>query len=235
MQSASEEHANSLERDGVVVIEDYLDADVCDTLYSEISEAIDGDGIDVVRGGGYSYEELVNWGGPVAEERTGRDEGMIDVFNADELFPEVASFKTDRTVNEIVERAASSSYAPENVNVYWNRSVTDTRDFHADTYTGKFKSFLYLTDVPDRSYGPFGYVKGSHRASSLKVGVSKLLNSIRNRPPTDGVFYDEDAVVYYTAGKGTLIIANQAGYHRGHPQEAGKERMLMTTSYTPEA
>jgi hypothetical protein len=90
---------------------------------------------------------------------------MLDVFNVDSAVPEVSSFK--------------SQYSPDNINVYWNRSVTTTRDFHADTYSGQFKSFVYLTDVPDRSHGSFSYVKGSHRSSKTKRKVSKLANKVK--------------------------------------------------------
>lgn len=236
MQAEVQSHAKTLAEDGVVIIEDYLDGETCDELYQKISGEIETGGIDVVRGDhDYGYSDFVNWDGAVANERSGRDEGMMDVFNVDTLVPEVESFKTDEEVQWIINGAVSEQYSPDNVNVYWNRSVTTTRDFHADTYGGKFKSFVYLTDVPDRSYGPFSYIRGSHQTSGLKIKVSKWINEkLKGNPSTDAVFYDEDDAAYCTAPKGTLIIANQRGYHKGHPQEEGRERMLMTTSYTPE-
>jgi hypothetical protein len=57
---------------------------------------------------------------------------------------------------------------------------------------------------------------------------------VRDEPGTNAVFYDDSDAVVCTASKGTLIVANQAGYHRGMPQERGRERMLATTSYTAE-
>jgi hypothetical protein len=235
MQSGTEDYAKTLAEDGVVIIEDYLAEDVCDELFKDISKTIEEGDIDVVKGGDYDYSELANWGGAVANKRTGRDDGMIDVFNIDERLPEVSSFKTDSKVNNIINKATSTVYSPDNVNVYWNQSVTATRDFHADTYSGKFKSFVYLTDVLDRAYGPFSYVKSSHQPSLAKRKVSSIVNKIKDKPSTDAVFYDDEDVTYCTAPKGTLIIANQEGYHRGHPQDEGKERMLMTTSYTPDS
>lgn len=234
VQANTEDYAATLAEDGIVVVENYLDSTVCDELYQEISTSIESGDMDVVKGGQYSYDELVQWGGPVANERTGRDDGMIDVFNVDEAVPEVESFRNDTFVRDIINEASSESYTADNTNVYWNRSVTTTRGFHADTYSGKFKVFVYLTDVPDRSYGPFSYIKGSHDISKLKVLTSKLINKIRGKPSTNAVFYDEEDVIYCTAPKGTLIIADQSGYHRGQPQDTQKERMLMNTSYTPE-
>jgi len=234
MQAETQNYARTLEEDGIVIVEDYLDEDTCNDLYEEISHEIEEGDYDVVEGGdhGYSYSDFVDWDGPVVNKRTGRDEGMLDVFNVDSAVPEVSSFKSDKMINDIINRATAEQYSPDNINVYWNRSVKTTRDFHADTYSGQFKSFVYLTNVPDRSYGPFSYVKGSHRSSKAKRKVSKLANKVKGNPSTNAVFYDTDNVIYGTAPKGTLIIANQSGYHRGHPQEEGSERMLMTTSYT---
>lgn len=233
MGAELEDYSRTLAEEGIVVVEGYLDDEICDDLYRRISESIELGEFDVAEGK-YSYSDLANWGDVVVDKRTGRDEGMYDVFNIDEEIGEVRSIKEDSFINDIVDRAASVPYSPDNINVYWNRSVTTTRDFHADTYSGKFKSFVYLTDVPDLSYGPFSFIKGSHETSKAKQKVSQLINRFQDNPPTDAVFYDDENVVRCTAPKGTLIIANQAGYHRGHPQEEGRERMLVTTSYTPE-
>lgn len=228
-----ENQGNTLAKDGITIVENYLDEEVCAELYEKLSSSISNGGMDVVEGEQYEYDELVNWGGPVANKRTGRDDGMIDVFNADMVVPEILSFKTDETVGEIINRASEHHFTPDNVNIYWNRSVTSTRDLHADTYSGKYKSFVYLTDVPDSSYGPLCYIKGTHRSSKVKDVASSLVNKLRGSPSTDAVFYDMEDVVRCTASKGTLIIADQSGYHRGYPQQTGRERMLMNTSYTP--
>ncbi|MFA9518184.1 hypothetical protein ACERIT_13375 [Halopenitus sp. H-Gu1] len=235
MEAEIQDYAETLNEDGIVIIDNYLDESTCEELYEEISREIEEGGYDVVEGGDheYGYNDFANWGSPVVNKRSGRDEGMLDVFNVDMAVSEVASFKSDEMVNNIINRATSEGYSPDNLNVYWNRSVTTTRDFHADTYGGKFKSFVYLTDVPNQSFGPFSYVKGSHQSSKIKNKTSSIVNRIKDKPSTDAVFYDKDDITYCTAPKGTLIIANQAGYHRGQPQEDGKERMLMTTSYTP--
>lgn len=230
-----EEYSQILREKGLVVVENFIDEEQCDELYNNISTTIEKGDIDVVEGGeeDFDYSDLANWGGPVMKKRTGRDEGMIDVFNIEDRILAINDFKNDGFVNRVISESKSEQYSPDNVNVYWNRSVTGTRGFHADTYSGKFKSFVYLTDVPDRSYGPFTYVKGTHESSQIKQTVSGMINRVKGDRYTDAVFYDESDVTYCTAPKGTLIIADQTGYHRGHPQEEDRERMLMTTSYTP--
>jgi hypothetical protein len=236
METKIQSHSKTLSEDGFVVIKNHFDDDTCDGLYKRMSHSIEEGDFDMVGGDDhkYNYGDFVNWDGPVANKRTGRDDGMIDVFNVDTIAPDVNSFKTDETIYEIINGATSKKYSPDNVNVYWNRSVTTTRDFHADTYSGKFKSFLYLTSVPDTSYGPFSYIRGSHQSSRAKRKLSNIINRLKGNPSTDAVFNGEDDVTYCTAPKGTLIIANQSGYHKGHPQKEGRERMLITTSYTPE-
>jgi hypothetical protein len=229
----ADDHARTLARDGVVVVPDYWDADRCDDVRRAVEETLDDD-IPEARPE-EDYGDLVARGEPVLKQRSGeRDDGMLDVFNMASVVPELGAFKSDPFVSSIVNGAAAEPYSPDNVNVYVNRSVTNTRDFHADTYTGKFKSFVYLTDVSDRSYGPFAYVKGSHEKSGLTRRASQLVNKVRDDPGTNAVFYDDSDTVVCTAPKGTLIVANQAGYHRGIPQAQGRERMLATTSYTPE-
>lgn len=100
MQDEIDSYAQTLADDGVVVMNDFISEDVCDELYLEISTSIEDNEIDVIEGGGYSYSELVNWGSPVATKRTARDDGMIDVFNIDDVVGEVESFKTNKKVKK---------------------------------------------------------------------------------------------------------------------------------------
>ena len=217
---------------GGVVIPDYWDADRCDSVRETVAETFASDIAEVRPEEGYG--NLIARGEPVLKRRSGeRDDGMLDVFNMASVVPDLAEFKSEPFAGAIVNGAAAEPYSPDNVNVYLNRSVTNTRDFHADTYAGEFKSFFYLTDVPDRSYGPFAYIKGSHEKSDLTPKASMLVNKVRDDPGTNAVFYDDNAVVC-TAPEGTLLIANQAGYHRGVPQDQGRERMLAATPYMPE-
>ncbi|WP_276258167.1 phytanoyl-CoA dioxygenase family protein [Haloglomus litoreum] len=224
-------YAATLAADGVVVVEDFFAPSLCDEIREAVESRLDG----LPRAGpDDDYGSLATRGEPVVRERTGEnDDGMLDVFNMGLAVPALAQLKRDRFVAEVINGAAAERYTPDNLNVYVNRGVTDTRDFHADTYAGKFKSFVYLTDVPDERYGPFQYIPGSHEPSVLRRKAAKLVNRVRGNPSTDGVFYDDDDALVCTASKGTLIIADQGGLHRGTPQEPGFERMLATTSYTP--
>jgi hypothetical protein len=231
----SETYAARLAERGVVAVEGYVPADRCDQFRSEIETVLD----DLPSApSDADYGDLAAWDGAVVKQRSGDwDAGMLDVFNIDAAVPGLESFRTDPFVEQVIDEAtpAGETYAPGNLNAYVNRSVTATRDYHADTYSGKFKSFLYLTDVPDEAHGPFSYIPGSHDQSTVRKKSTALVNRVRDRPATDAAFYDAEEAVTFTAPRGTLVVANQAGYHRGIPQEPGHERLLVTTSYTPES
>ena len=233
-QQSMSQHAATLAERGVVVVEDYLPPEICDDIYGAVADALKAGDLAEARPDD-DYGDHVARQEPLVKRRSGeRDDGMLDLFNMELMIPGLGEFKDDPFVADIVNGATDEPYGADNVNVYVNRSVTDTRDFHADTYAGKFKSFVYLTDVPDRSYGPFAYVEGSHRKPGIVRTANKMVNKVRGVPETNALFHDDSKVRMCTAPKGTLIVANQAGYHRGIPQAEGKSRMLATTSYTPE-
>lgn len=231
MGKQTDSKATVLSEDGFVIIENYLDPETCDSYYDKIAEVAENE-LPVAE----EYDgigDLVNWGGAVINKRSGRDDGMWDIFNIDDAIGALSDIKNDQQIIETITNANSERVEPTNMNVYWNRSVTQTRDFHADSFASQYKSFLYLTDVPDKSHGPFSYVRGSHETSYVSRKIRTLLNTVKSNPKTNAVSVNESNVVYCTAPKGTLIIANQAGLHRGIPQEEGKERMLLATSYRP--
>jgi hypothetical protein len=237
MKANTESISENLRRDGIVVVEDYLEESTCDDFRKEIESRL-SDGMKTSELG-MGYSDLANAGEPIVDQRSGdRDDGMLDIFNMYLAVPELKTLKEDDFIQDVISKAAQEPYTADNLNIYVNRSVTNTRDYHADTYAGKYKAFVYLTDVPNDAYGPFSYVKESHRAalpetSGIRIRFREFVNEkIRGVPSTNAVFHKSWNVKTCTAPKGTLIIANQAGLHRGMPQEEGKERMLVSTSYT---
>lgn len=228
-----ESHAERLRQDGVVVIDGYLDADVCEEMRRVVESALDNDEVAIYEGE-RDYMDLVNAGQPIMNERSGEtDDGMLDVFNVDFLADSIRDFKEDEFILDVIERATGTDYIPLHTNAYVNESVTDTRPYHADSYGGLFKSFVYLTHVPDESYGPYSYVLGSNDPSFAKRKATEYVNKFQGKAATDAVFFDEEDTEVFTAPKGTLIISDQSGYHRGMPQAEGKRRMLVNTQYQP--
>lgn len=92
------------------------------------------------------------------------------------------------------------------------------------------KAFVYLSDVgPD--HGPFEYVAGSHPGGALHsvrpwfpMGYGRVLDEdVSANVPGD-------SVVTFTGSKGTLILCNTSGLHRGGFATAGP-RVLATATY----
>jgi hypothetical protein len=161
------------------------------------------------------------------------DEGMIDLWNYDHKMSDATKSLLNRinthAINMLREAYPDAGYELKTHNVYINKSVTETRGIHADSdfFPSRIKSFVYLTDVPDNSYGPFSYIKTSHVKSGLayhrKYDIIEPLN-------------DEDKKNYeiYTGiKKGDVVIAAVSGGHRGLPQTQGKLRIAIVSSYDP--
>jgi hypothetical protein len=103
---------------------------------------------------------------------------------------------------------------------------TTTQLFHVDPNSPKFlKCFIYLNDV-DMDGGPFCYIKGSHRKkfqgwnTKYRWSTSEIHN-----------IYGEENVVYLTASKGDLIIADTNAFHRGI-KPIKNDRIMLTIDYT---
>jgi hypothetical protein len=233
--SETNELAEELKQEGVISVEKYLAPDACDKIREEVKESLENDKFEVA-GEDMTGVEMSNASRTIVNRRSGKDDdGMLDIFNIDETIPEVGEIKNDDYISSIINEAAGSmDFGPENINIYYNRSVTGTRGYHFDSYNSQYKAFVYLTDVPDESYGPYSYIKGSHKKSYPRRRFEGLINKTRGNKPTAAIpmFYDDDDIVKFTAPKGTLIISDQTGYHRGIPQDEGRARMLVANSYT---
>lgn len=221
-----------LAENGIVSVPGYLDEEKCDEIRQRIEDLLDNDELEFADDD-MTGSEMMSSSRTIVCERSGEDDdGMLDIFNIDESVPEIRDIKHDEFISDIIHRASNGSFEPENINTYYNRSVTNTRGYHFDSYDNQYKAFVYLTDVPDESYGPYSYIKGSNRRSYGRRRLEGILNRLRDEKPTAAIFYDENDIKTFTAPKGTLIISDQTGYHRGMPQEKGKERMLISNSHT---
>ncbi len=95
------------------------------------------------------------------------------------------------------------------------------------------KAFLYLVDVDDEA-GPFEYVPRSAPGGELDhLWPWRPLG--QNYPPQDELeAMVSGRAVTFTAAKGTLILCNTCGFHRGG-FATGKPRALATLTYSSPA
>ena len=91
------------------------------------------------------------------------------------------------------------------------------------------KAFVYLSDVGPES-GPFEYVPGSQAGGSRIVRPWVPMGYGRVSDEELSVHVARDEVATFTGPKGTLILCNTSGLHRGGFATAGP-RVLATATY----
>ncbi|HLF07715.1 MAG TPA: hypothetical protein VI893_11205 [Thermoplasmata archaeon] len=215
-----------LKRDGMTVIPDYLPPERCD----ELRERVLGFVAQFSR-----TTELPTGTKVVYRDQDAKysvDTGMVDVFNIDLSVPGLEPIKSDPMMTEMVSGACGKPVKVKFLTSYVNRGIKQTRGYHIDTIsTTEFKAFLYLSDVPDESYGPYTYAKGTHGFS-----LRKYANIARNiitggYSVSDMGWVPLKRVMKFIALKGTLAIADQNGFHRGWPQADGRVRVVVVIDF----
>ena len=227
----------SLLENGFVVIENYLSAEECDKFRMQIENLLaenpekngkfNTDTIDTKLSSGTIIQ--------VRQSNDGRnayDTGMIDIKNIDYSFPDLNKIRHDETILKIVRTASGqASIKSGNFNSYVNKGIANTRCYHIDSLAiPQFKAFVYLTDVVNETYGPYSFVSKTHRFSFTKY-INIVNNYVKGQPITDMRIHSKRKAIKFVASKGTLIIANQNGFHRGIPQEKNKERMILVNNF----
>jgi hypothetical protein len=91
------------------------------------------------------------------------------------------------------------------------------------------KAFVYLSDVGAES-GPFEYVPGSTRGGRNTVRPWQPMGYGRVSDEEVGKHVSPEQIATFTGPKGTLILCNTSGLHRGGFATAGP-RVLATATY----
>lgn len=232
-------------RAGILLTQSGLEPMVLDSIQSEamsfVSQLKSGQDISkfgdfVFSDGRESYVEMASRRQPTVAVRSGIDDGMVDIFHADRLFStlsEALSLWLDKShlVEKLVQ-LVGRRVSLTNANIYLNEGVAATRGFHVDSYGGKqFKVFIYLTDVLDMSDGPYCYVPGTVQEPRLRR-VNTVLNSLSGSPSmTDISAVGRLKPLACLSPKGSLIVSNQSGAHRGYPQAPGSRRGLLVLNF----
>ena len=217
---------NGLQENGIFILEDFLNPEICDTLSNNVIDTIANidktttkeydnyivlDPDDQNRGSNWmdaQQKTVINFRGNHGKEVY--DTGFCDMFNPHLMFDEINKFK-NHPLFENISRAYQKDPNKNYSNIYYNNSITDTRGWHKDA--PMIKLFLYLTDVLTEDYGPYSYIPGSHKSDWN-------IKKIEDYP------HDESLRTKILAPKGTLIGSFQHGFHRGIPQQVGKKRVL---------
>lgn len=231
-----------LQDNGIVVATDFINSEILDLCAETVSELktrvykfvesdareLEDDYFLCQKGAERlkSYNELSSYPKTVIQVREGQDQGMIDVFNVDKAYSNTEALRAayEDSILKHILFSDDSQFECKNLNFYINENITNTRGFHVDSYTPQIKSFVYLTDCVELDDGPYSYVIGSHQDSAYRRLNKELSANLPNR--TEAPLLNRDDIVPVLAKKGSLVISDQSGFHRGFPQSVGRQRAL---------
>lgn len=237
-----------LDKDGIFIIPNFINEIESDTLCNEIEYVVESYKQKLGNKINYEdetaliqtkpdknlfkkYDDYAHYPKPILNVREGADNGMLDIFNIDNLLRDKLCsdiFLKIRKDSFLIDflKSLSKTLKMKNINSYVNSGITKTRGFHVDSYKNQIKFFIYLTDVMELSQGPYTFVKGSHKENPYRLINSQLCENLKIKTETP-ILKTKD-IYPILAKKGSLVISDQSGFHRGYPQSENGFRRTLT-------
>ena len=205
-------------KDGYCVIENYFDAKTCDALAQETDAIAE------------QYPDAIKWYSNKADRR------MYGVEKASPLIAEKFGANEELVgfANTFCRASSMNAFTLAGKIKAAKGNLGSGEGWHRDDWGNQFKSIVYLTDVKEGN-GPFQYIKGSHKPWQMvqdmrTAGLGPRDVRITNEQVDQILENDPAKLVTFTASKGTLILANTTGIHRGQPISKG-ERYALTNYF----
>jgi hypothetical protein len=221
-------YSHALNQDGMVVIPDFLPADLFEQIRAE-SRSLVADTSKVTR-------QITT--GPNTLFGYDFDGSLLDLKD----YPAISQFYQNPNLLFLFESGLRKKVSQQNI-VKWlewlrqgegDRKADDQTEMHSDTYYDTYKAWLYLEDITVEK-APFAYVKGTHKVESKRLRYD-YANSFQPVPsPSRRITQEEiikrnlqETVVVCKAN--TLAMANTFGYHRRLEGVAGFSRLALYAS-----
>ncbi|MEZ7900483.1 MAG: phytanoyl-CoA dioxygenase family protein [Flavobacteriales bacterium] len=150
---------------------------------------------------------------------------------------EVQKLAFDQNLLNLVGHFLGSDPVLCQTNCWWSVNKSTHRSnlsgnaqlFHQDTEYLKFvKVFIYLTDVEEKN-GPHQYVQGTSKIAQEKLGEGYTPSSRVEDEKVEQLFGKEN-ILTFTGKKGSIIIEDTFGLHKGTPVIEGA-RLLLQLEY----
>ena len=154
-------------------------------------------------------------------------------FHMDDVLdhPDVQRLMADPSILMVSQSYLRTTPIADVTSMWWHTAFSDQPDeeaaqfFHFDMDRIKWlKFFIYLSDVGPAN-GPHCFIRGSHRrngipAALLAKGYARLMD--------EEVFrhYPREAEVQFLAPRGTVIVEDTRGLHKGLAVRSGDRLML---------
>jgi hypothetical protein len=223
-------HADTLRDRGYVVFPRALSDELCDRLMSFARETpalvrrMDDDPDDLSpRLALYDPDE------PLAVRYDYPVDALLDN-------PDVQSLLADASLLSLAQCYLGSRPRADVLSMWWHTPYHDKPDslaaqlYHFDLDRIKWiKVFIYLTDV-DADDGPHSFILGSHRTGGIP---QRMLQRGYVRLSDEEVLehYGVDKQIVFTAPRGTVIVEDTRGLHKGAVVR-GKARLILQLQFS---
>lgn len=220
---------NNLNEDGYHVFEKKLPLDLCDRL---IELALNRD-CQLRTGDGGVQNEL-----KLSKYQRGKPEAVRYDFRIQDLVDnhDIQNLIADSAFATVAQDYFGSRPVLDIVGMWWTTHFSDKPDkaaaqyYHFDMDRIKWlKFFIYLTDV-DASRGPHCYVSGSHKSKALPNSILKKGYARLTDQEVEQAF-GKQRIVEFTAPRGTVIVEDTRGLHKGKNIENG-DRLILQLQFS---
>ena len=215
---------------GYFVVENALPADVCSRLMDfalktpAIVRAMDGESVP-------QSPRLAHFDGqkPLAVRYDYPVASLI-------ANPDVQTLMADPSLLALSEMYLESRPRLDVLSMWWHTNFHGKPDseaaqfYHFDLDRFKWlKVFVYLTDVGPKD-GPHSFIKGSHRTGGIPQHFLKR-GYVRLSDDEVIAHYGADAEVRFAAPRGTIIVEDTRGLHKGNPV-TGNSRLILQLQFS---
>ena len=177
---------------------------------------------------------VINYRVKRPDGRSGSDAGMIDIFHPERLSEtlrqQIHGCLQESLIQRLLLASSLNRLRVKCRNLYLNQGVQDTRSYHCDGRSLKFKSFVYLSDVQSLADGPYCFVPSSHRRRRLWWRNARF-NKNHGLGPFEFSQLNGQSAIPLLAKAGDMVLSSQRGAHCGHPQHPDAKRAVVVNMY----
>jgi len=140
------------------------------------------------------------------------DLGMIDIYNANKLFPELFNIINIDILKIILNKLTNKEWKLFRTNIQICNNVINPSSLHYDEMSKCIKISIYLSNITEEKMGCPCYIEKTHKDKKniKKEQIRKLLGK-----------------------KGDIHIAYQSGYHSKLPQQHGFTTGFLVFNFIP--
>jgi len=140
------------------------------------------------------------------------DLGMIDIYNANKLFPTLLNMVNIEVLRIILRRLTGIEWKLFRTNIQICNNVTHPSSLHYDEMSQCIKVVIYLSNITEERMGCPCYIEKTHKE---KQNIKR------------------EQIKKFTGKKGDVLIAYQNGYHSKLPQQHGFTTGFLVLNFIP--